>query len=120
MKQSWLRRALRRAGAGRSGASSPGAQSRPDSNGLRETIQTLTSAQLCRAWRVSFLSIVSAKSWNELEELAEKRRLYLEEMEMRDPTGFRAWLEASPAASSDLEPYLTRRSNSERRRFGSF
>lgn len=120
MKKSWLRRALRWVGAGRPEASIPGAQSRQDGNDHEGRIRNLSSAQLCRAWRISFLAIVSAKSESELEELAQKRRLYLEELEVRNPAGFRAWLETSPAASSDPEPYLLNRVNSERRRFGSF
>ena len=117
MKDSWFRRALKWIGAGRSGVSFPDAQHSHKGIDLHDRVRDLNSAQLCRAWRISFLAVISAKTASELEELAQKRRSYLDELELRNPAGFRAWLEASPTASSDPEPYVLD-SNRERRRFG--
>lgn len=106
MKKGWLRRALRWIDAGRQEEFLPAARPAPETDDLQNRIHNLNSAQLCRGWRVSFLAVVSAKSEAELELLARKRRLYLDELERRNPAGFRAWLESSPGASSDPEPYL--------------
>ncbi|GAB3546337.1 hypothetical protein GCM10027404_06570 [Arthrobacter tumbae] len=119
MNESWLRRALRWVGVGRPEDTLPGAQPSPEDSDIHERVTKLNSAQLCRAWRISFLAVISAKTATELDELAQKRRLYLEEMEFRNPAGFAFWLASSPAASSDPEPYLLHQ-NAGRRPFGSF
>lgn len=118
MNESWFRRVFRWVGAGRSEATLPGVQPHVERADINERVRHLNSAQLCRAWRISFLAVISAKTAAELEELARKRRLYLEEMESRNPAGFACWLASSPAASSDPEPYLLHQ-DAGRRRFGS-
>lgn len=106
MKESWLRRVARWTGAGRPELSAPGVQPVQGRDDLHDRVRNLNSAQLCRAWRISFLAVISAKTASELEAVVQKRRLYLEEMETRNPAGFQAWLDSRPPASSDPEPYL--------------
>lgn len=119
MKESWLRRVLKWTGAGRPGRSVSGAQPSLDRVDLHDKVHDLNSAQLCRAWRISFLAVISARTASELEDLAKERRRYLDELELRNPSGFRAWMETSPAASSDPEPYLLHHAKREKRGHGS-
>lgn len=119
MKEGWIRRALRWLDAGRPESNFPAARSSPgDQDDPYTDAPKLTSAQLCRAWRVSFLAVVRAGTPAELEALAAKRRAYLDELEKRNPRGFQAWLDTAPGASSDPEPYLLDEYDSDRRGSG--
>lgn len=118
MKESWMRRALTWLGAERPETSLPDAQHALDRVNLHDRVRDLNSAQLCRAWRISFLAAISARTPSALEDLASKRRMYLEELELRNPAGFRAWLDTAPAASSDPEPYLLHHADREKRGYG--
>ncbi|MHA7245731.1 hypothetical protein [Arthrobacter tecti] len=102
-----LLQAFRWLGAGLREESLPEARTAPaEATDLSERVRRLNTAQLCRAWRVSFLAVISAKTEQELEQLTQKRRFYLEELERRNPRGFASWLNSNPRASSDPEPYL--------------
>jgi hypothetical protein len=59
---------------------------------------SMSTAQLCWAWRLSYLQIQRATCGAELERLAQLRRGYLEELERRDHQAFASWLPSARAA----------------------
>jgi hypothetical protein len=60
--------------------------------------ESLSTAQLCWAWRLSYLQVRRATCGAELERLAQLRRGYLEELERRDHQAFASWLPTARAA----------------------
>lgn len=59
---------------------------------LAPLVQVLDDAPLCRAWTSSFAQLRSAGTSAERVELANLRAAYLDELEVRNPVGFHAWL----------------------------
>jgi hypothetical protein len=68
---------------------------------------TLPTPALCWEWRRSYLAVVRASKPDELTRIAALRAAYLDELERRDPTGFRRWLDSGARAASDPGRYLT-------------
>ena len=68
----------------------------------------LSDIELCGAWRRSSLRLQRARTANERLQLTGLRERYLDELEHRDPRGFRDWLATSPGASSNPFGYLRR------------
>jgi hypothetical protein len=66
----------------------------------------LHDAELCRAWRDSYRSVVGAAGPGQLASAAETRAQYLDEMERRHGPRFQAWLRTGPAPSDDPECFL--------------
>jgi hypothetical protein len=68
---------------------------------------TLPTQDLCWEWRRSYLAVTRASRPDELMQIAALRAAYLDELERRDPTGFRRWLDSGARAASDPGRYLT-------------
>jgi hypothetical protein len=67
----------------------------------------LPTPDLCWEWRRSYLAVVRASNPDELVRIVALRAAYLDELERRDPTGFRRWLDDGARAASDPGRYLT-------------
>lgn len=70
-------------------------------------IADLSTADLGLAWRASFCAIKQAQTAASVTRIAEQRRRYLDELELRDPEGIRRWLESDAPAGSDPTRYLS-------------
>jgi hypothetical protein len=70
-------------------------------------VPALPTPTLCWEWRRSYLAVVRASRPDELTRIAALRATYLDELERRDPTGFRRWLDSGARAASDPSRYLT-------------
>jgi len=68
---------------------------------------TLPTPDLCWEWRRSYLTVTRASKPDELVRIIALRAAYLDELERRDPTGFRRWLDSGARAASDPGRYLT-------------
>lgn len=73
---------------------------------LKADPAVLSTAELCRAWRVSYLKLQNARVPEALEDAAELRRRYLDELARRQPEGFRRWLGDGARAASDPSRYI--------------
>ena len=67
----------------------------------------LPTPALCWEWRRSYLAVTRASKPDELTRIVALRAAYLDELERRDPTGFRRWLDSGARAASDPGRYLT-------------
>lgn len=70
---------------------------------------TLTLPALCLAWHRSYWLLRELPPGPAHAELTTTRERLLDELERRDPAGFRRWLHGGARASSDPRPYLTER-----------
>lgn len=68
-------------------------------------LQTMTTAELCRQWRGSSTLLATARGAGELGRVAQRRAALLEEIERRDPDGFRRWMDGD-ALAGDPAFYL--------------
>ncbi|GAA1880746.1 hypothetical protein GCM10009836_72590 [Pseudonocardia ailaonensis] len=96
----------RRPGEERSGAAErqvPTSLSSPGSSAPRRPIST---AALCLAWQRSYWVLQDLPADRRCE-VAAVRQSLLDEIERRDPSGFRRWLDAEPRANSDPRRHLT-------------
>ncbi len=84
----------------------PGEHRRPLPVLLPDDAATSTTSQLCRAWRVSYLVLENTHDPVRLAEVAALRRAYLDELDRRDPDGFRRWLEDGARAAGDPARYI--------------
>ena len=66
-----------------------------------------SDARLCWEWRHSHTRLQQAPTTAAMTRVAEQRRVYLDELARRDPTGYTAWITAGALAASDPTPYLT-------------
>lgn len=69
-------------------------------------VHTWSNANLCWAWRWSFTELHRARSGTALARVADERRLYLDEIERRDPRAFALWISAGARAAGDPLRYL--------------
>jgi hypothetical protein len=69
-------------------------------------VRDMTTADLCQAWRRSFLLLCSATSILERTRIVGCRQLYLDELERRSPRGLRAWLDSGARAAGSPERYV--------------
>lgn len=76
-------------------------------HGLLGVPRSLTDAQLCLAWRASFTALQRSTGLAHRGRLVAARQGYLDELERRDPSGFRRWLAAGARPGSDPTKYLT-------------
>lgn len=70
-------------------------------------LATLSTPELCLAWRRSYLALGDLPAGPDRGELVTLRQSMLDELERRDPVGFRRWLEAGARAGGDPGRYLT-------------
>ena len=73
---------------------------------MPSAIARMPTAQLCWAWRTSYLALQTTTDARSLDRLAAMRRCYLDELEHRDPVGFRRWLDSGARAPSDPLRYI--------------
>jgi hypothetical protein len=71
-----------------------------------------STADLCRAWRVSYSVLENTHDPAQLAEVAALRRRYLDELDRRDPDGFRRWFDDGARAASDPARYIRTRLDS--------
>jgi hypothetical protein len=72
------------------------------------TLTDLSTDQLCRAWRQSWLVLLdSGLDPTQRARMVETRRRYLDELERRDPTGFSRWLDSGARAGGDPLKFIT-------------
>ena len=71
------------------------------------SMPALPTPALCWEWRRSYLAVTRASKPDELTRIVAIRAAYLDELERRDPTGFRRWLDSGARAASDPGRYLT-------------
>ncbi len=86
----------------------PGSPERTTSPGSRgpDEPTTVSDEELCAAWRHSTVALELARNPGSRLELARLRQGYLDELERRNPTGFREWL---ASGATDPTDYLPRR-----------
>jgi hypothetical protein len=67
---------------------------------------SLTTAELCEAWRDSFRLVSAARSSQQLQRAVVLRQALLDEMARRDSAGLSAWLESGARPAGAPERYL--------------
>jgi hypothetical protein len=72
------------------------------------TAPSLTTAELCWAWRVSYVRLGRASCDTELDHVAELRASYLDELWRRDPAAFHRWLPSARAAGDPARFFCRR------------
>jgi hypothetical protein len=77
----------------------------PDLTGARPP-SSLTTAELCEAWRDSFRLVSDARSSQQLQRAVVLRQELLDEMARRDAAGLSAWLESGARPAGAPERYL--------------
>lgn len=70
------------------------------------TVSSLSNAELCLAWRCSYVALLEASSVRRRAIVVASRQVYLDEMEQRDPAGLNAWLCSGARAASGPDRYL--------------
>jgi hypothetical protein len=63
------------------------------------SVAVMPTLQIARAWRRSCWELAQTPSCCMRAEIVRRRQAYLDEMERRDPAGFRGWLDAQPRAA---------------------
>ncbi|WP_219414502.1 hypothetical protein [Pseudonocardia nigra] len=69
-------------------------------------VAEMSTLDLCRAWRVSYLRLQHAAGATELDGTAQIRQRYLDELERRDLAGFRRWIDSGARAASDPARFI--------------
>ena len=70
------------------------------------SVSRFGTERLCSEWRASYPRVLHAASVAALAQEVRRRQEYLDEMERRNPIGFRAWLETGPRADDDPECFV--------------
>ena len=78
----------------------------PDAADVRD----LDDAQLCLAWRRSYVRLETERGAAARLAIVEQRQRYLDELQRRHGTAFQAWLESGARASGNPLPFLQHRS----------
>ena len=68
---------------------------------------SMDDATLCFAWRVSFVALQQPLSLFSRLQIVGRRQELLDELERRNPRGFRAWLASGARAAADPSKYIT-------------
>jgi hypothetical protein len=71
-----------------------------------EDVASMTTAAIGASWRRTARELPHTREPRRRAQLAELRRLYLDELERRDHDGFRSWLNAGPRAAHDPSGYI--------------
>ncbi|NMH96938.1 hypothetical protein [Pseudonocardia acidicola] len=70
-------------------------------------VPALSTEMLCWEWRRSYVAVGRTRDPKELVQLVVLRAAYLDELERRDPRGFRRWLDSGARAAGDPARFLT-------------
>lgn len=73
------------------------------------SVQALSDAELCLAWRTSSTALQRARTISQQHRILTARQEYLDELQRRDPPGFAHWLSAGARPASDPSKYLHNR-----------
>lgn len=71
-----------------------------------DDVASMTTADIGASWRRTARELPRTREPRRRAQLAELRRLYLDELERRDHDGFRSWLNAGPRAAHDPTGYI--------------
>jgi hypothetical protein len=63
--------------------------------------RTMSTGQLCEAWRDSYVALQTASSVGERALVVARRQSYIDEFERRDPAGLHTWLSTSACAQGN-------------------
>jgi hypothetical protein len=74
---------------------------------LERPTTSMDDATLCFAWRVSFVALQQPMSLFSRLQIVGRRQELLDELERRNPGGFRAWLASGARAAADPSKYIT-------------
>lgn len=70
-------------------------------------VTDMGTEELCVAWRRSYYQLVLAADEPARRLVVQRRQEFLDEIERRDGSGFRRWLDSGARAGGDPGPYLT-------------
>jgi hypothetical protein len=73
---------------------------------LTPPLQVFSTAEISAAWATSQEALQRSTSPADRSAIAALRQAYLDELESRDASGLRRWLESGSALTSDPRPYL--------------
>jgi hypothetical protein len=71
-------------------------------------VQRMTDAELCLAWRRSFVTLRSTRNLARRAGVVSLRQVILDEMELRHPVGLRVWLHSGARAAGGPDRFLRR------------
>ena len=71
-----------------------------------EQARNMSDADLCRAWRRSFVTLQRTRGVVRRAQVVATRQLLLDEVESRYPGGLRAWLASGARAAGGPDRYL--------------
>ncbi len=71
-----------------------------------DEVREMTDAELCHAWRRSFVSLERARSAHRRAQVVQTRQLLLDEVETRHPAGLRAWLSSGARAAGGPDRFI--------------
>ncbi|MEU7785574.1 hypothetical protein [Amycolatopsis sp. NPDC049159] len=73
----------------------------------RPAATSMSTAELCVAWRRSYLELQNAEGEAARHDVVVRRQEYLDELENRNRDGFARWLASGARAGGDPQRYLT-------------
>jgi hypothetical protein len=79
-------------------------------------VQRMTDAELCLAWRRSFVTLSSTRNPARRAGVVSLRQEILDEMEFRHPVGLRVWLHSGARAAGGPDRFLRHSDETGRRR----
>ncbi len=71
-----------------------------------DKVREMTDAELCHAWRHSFVSLERARGAHRRALVVQTRQLLLDEVEARHPAGLRAWLSSGARAAGGPDRFI--------------
>jgi len=80
---------------------------RGEAPGPRVSPAELGLAELCWAWRRSYVRLQRCRSVHEIAQVVTQRQQVLDELERRNPGGLSAWLDSGARAAGDPTRYVT-------------
>jgi hypothetical protein len=75
---------------------------------LADPAQRMTDAQLCKAWRDSFLALEASRTARETMLVVALRQSFLDALGERNPQAFQAWMASNPQPSAGPDRFLRR------------
>lgn len=70
------------------------------------SLTALSNTELARRWERSYVDLVAARDVATLDRLCTERRHQLDEIERRNPVGFRRWIRSGNWVRGDSAPFL--------------
>ncbi len=71
-----------------------------------DVVRQMSDAELCHAWRRSFVALQQARGLHLRALLVQTRQLLLDEVDARHPAALRAWLDSGARASGGPDRYI--------------